>query len=230
MVGEVGDVVFEVRGLRCGRGVKDVSLRLYRGEVAGLAGLEDAGRSDLLEVLSGRARPACGEVLLGGRPVRFNQPWQAVLGGIAWLPADELPRLARLAIGDGDGVAMFAHWIEVLPSIVLLESPTAAMAELEKAAVRRFISKLTLGGKAVLVTSSDVSELLELSDRITVLHAGRVAGLLDRQAATREAIQQLASGAALISESQPASAGAVRFDRSWLGVEANPAAVGRLGS
>lgn len=203
MAGNVGDILLEVRGLRCGRTVRDVSLCVRRGEVLGLAGLQDAGTSDLLRSLFGMARPSCGEIRIDGRRVQFAYPWQAVYAGITWLPRGELPALAQFtangALTGGRGATTPSQWLARLPDIVLIEEPTADLDDDAKAGVHRFVSMLARQGRAVLVASSDVPELLSVSDRIVVLHTGRVAGVRNRRDATRESIEQLASGTALIS-------------------------------
>ena len=66
----------------------DVSLRLRRGEVLGIAGLLGSGRSELLKMLFGAYRIRSGEVALDGRPVRFRHIGEAMAAGIAYVPED----------------------------------------------------------------------------------------------------------------------------------------------
>ena len=63
--------------------LQDVSLSLRRGEVLALTGENGAGKSTLIKILGGALVPDAGEVLLDGRPVRFNSVRDARRAGIA---------------------------------------------------------------------------------------------------------------------------------------------------
>ena len=78
----------EVRGLRAGRSLHDVSFQLRAGEVLGLVALEGQGQDELFSVLSGDSRAAAGELLVDGRPVRFGHPADAIRQGMVLVPAD----------------------------------------------------------------------------------------------------------------------------------------------
>jgi ribose transport system ATP-binding protein len=80
-------VVLEARHL-AGGPLRDVSFRLRRGEVLGIAGLLGSGRSELLGMLFGDLPFQSGQLLLDGRPVRFARPKQAIAAGIALVPED----------------------------------------------------------------------------------------------------------------------------------------------
>jgi ribose transport system ATP-binding protein len=87
-VPEDAPVVLSVRGLSRPPAVHDVSLHLRAGEILGLAGLIGSGRSEVARAIFGADRPAAGDILLAGRPVRFRNPRAAVRAGIALLPED----------------------------------------------------------------------------------------------------------------------------------------------
>jgi ABC-type sugar transport system ATPase subunit/ribose/xylose/arabinose/galactoside ABC-type transport system permease subunit len=82
-----GPVLLEVRHLRSGAEVQDVSFTLHAGEVLGIYGLVGAGRTELCKALFG-ARPSQGDVRLDGAPVRFSKPRAAVKHGLALLTED----------------------------------------------------------------------------------------------------------------------------------------------
>jgi len=82
------EVVLEVRNLRRGRALKDVSFNLRRGEILGIAGLIGAGRTEVARAIFGADRIDSGEILVRGKPVRIRSPGDAVRHGIAYLSED----------------------------------------------------------------------------------------------------------------------------------------------
>ena len=78
--------------------------------------------------------------------------------------------------------------------VLMLDEPTRGVDVGAKAEIHRLIDELASAGQAVLMISSEMSELLHLSTRILVMRHGRVAGLLDRAEATQEKIMQLMAG------------------------------------
>jgi ribose transport system ATP-binding protein len=82
------EVVLEVRGLNRGRAVKDVSFKLYRGEILGFAGLVGAGRTEVARLIFGADHLDSGEIFLGGRHVTIHSPRDAVAHGIGYLSED----------------------------------------------------------------------------------------------------------------------------------------------
>src|SRR6267142_4054998 len=85
----LGEVVLDLRHLGCSAlGVTDVNLSVRAGEIVRLAGLLGAGRTELARVLFGLMPADEGQILLRGRPVRIENPAQAIAAGIAYLPED----------------------------------------------------------------------------------------------------------------------------------------------
>lgn len=84
----IGDTRLEVRGLRRGRAVRDVSFHVRRGEILGLAGLVGAGRTETVRLIFGADRREAGEILLDGRRLSILRPRDAIEAGIALLPED----------------------------------------------------------------------------------------------------------------------------------------------
>lgn len=76
--------------------------------------------------------------------------------------------------GGNQQKAIIAKWLEVGSRIILMSEPTAGIDVAAKAEVNRFIQKIAAEGKAILYTSSYISELMEVSDRIIVIYRGRV--------------------------------------------------------
>lgn len=103
----------------------------------------------------------------------------------------DLDPVADLSGGNQQKV-LLGKWLATEPDIVLLDEPTRGVDVNAKAQIHRVIRGLARQGKAVLVVSSDMAEVLELADRVVVLREGRVAGALDREQATEEAVLNLA--------------------------------------
>jgi ribose transport system ATP-binding protein len=82
------EVVLEVKNLRRGRVIQDVSFRLHRGEILGFAGLVGAGRTEVARAIFGADRPDGGEIWVEGRRVEIRSPADAVRHGIAYLSED----------------------------------------------------------------------------------------------------------------------------------------------
>ncbi len=83
----------EVRSLRAGTKLHDVSFELRAGEVLGLVALEGQGQDELFGVLSGSRRSDDGQLLVDGRPVRFGHPADAIREGLVFVPANRVEAL-----------------------------------------------------------------------------------------------------------------------------------------
>jgi inositol transport system ATP-binding protein len=97
----------------------------------------------------------------------------------------------RLSGGNQQKVVL-ARTLLTEPDVLLLDEPTRGIDIAAKAEVHAIIGQLTRAGKAVLLVSSELSELLALSDRILVMREGTVAGEVDPRQSTPEQILKLA--------------------------------------
>lgn len=78
------------------------------------------------------------------------------------------------------------------PDIIILDEPTRGIDVKTKSEIHRLMSSLACSGKAVLMVSSELPEILGMSDRILVLHEGILTGILNRDEATADRIMELA--------------------------------------
>ena len=78
------------------------------------------------------------------------------------------------------------------PQVVMLDEPTRGIDVGAKIEIYEMINQLTLDGKAVLLVSSELPELIGMSDRILMLREGRIGGSFDRGEATQEKLMQAA--------------------------------------
>ncbi len=81
-------LVMDVRQISQGGRLKDISFQVFRGEVLGITGLTGAGKTELLQVLSGCQKPDQGEIILNGKKIRFRLPKDAIRMGIYLIPED----------------------------------------------------------------------------------------------------------------------------------------------
>ena len=101
--------------------------------------------------------------------------------------------VGRLSGGNQQKV-MLAKMLESGPRILVIDEPTKGVDIGTKQEIHALLRELADAGAALLVISSDLPELLALSDRVLVMREGRITGELDREAATEEAVMALAAG------------------------------------
>ena len=103
--------------------------------------------------------------------------------------------------GGNQQKVVLGKWLANQPKVLILDEPTRGVDVGAKAEIHRLIRELTAQGMATVVISSDLPELLALSDRVLVMCEGRVAGELDGATATQEEVLGLALPAVLGAES-----------------------------
>lgn len=222
-----------------------VSIRVFPGEVLGMAGLVGAGRTELAEAVFGLRPIEQGSVTVNGVAISIVDPYSALEAGIAMVPEDRrahglllpegagfnvsLPNLDSLnrcglvdsrkanalstgwvnrlrirtpSLGQPVGLlsggnqqkVVFAKWLARNPKVLILDEPTRGVDVGARGEIYAIIDDLAAKGLAVWMITSDMEELLGISDRIAVLHEGNVAGVLPRSEATEERIMRLATG------------------------------------
>jgi len=102
-------------------------------------------------------------------------------------------RVAALSGGNQQKVVL-AKWLALGPNVLLVDEPTRGIDVGAKAEIYRLLRALAREGVAIVLISSDMEEILHLSDRVAVMHEGRVTGILDRADSTEERIMRLAVG------------------------------------
>lgn len=99
--------------------------------------------------------------------------------------------------GGNQQKIVLAKWLQTEPHVLILDEPTRGVDVHAKAEVHRLIAEQAARGVAVLLISSDLPEVLSMSDRVLVMREGRIVRELSRAEATPEAVIAAASGAAL---------------------------------
>jgi ribose transport system ATP-binding protein len=237
--------ILELKNVSDKKSVKGVSLRIYPGEIVGLAGLVGAGRTELVRTIFGLSELSEGQIILDGQQVHIKSPIDAIKLGIAHVPESRkeqglLPNLSvkenilmaqmptyrkfkllqykqinrdadryikELGIrtaskeqnvmglsGGNQQKVVIAKWLSIGPKILLLDEPTRGVDIGAKTEIHKIISKLAEQGLAVLMISSELPEVLGVSDRILVIHEGKLRAELSRDEATQEKIMYYATG------------------------------------
>ena len=100
-----------------------------------------------------------------------------------------------LSGGNQQKVAV-ARWLAIGPEVMILDEPTQGVDIGSKSEIHQIMVDLAEQGMAIVMISSELPEILGMSDRIAVMHGGTIAGILSRAEATQEKILALALGAA----------------------------------
>jgi D-xylose transport system ATP-binding protein len=249
---ELGEVALSVVNLTAtdadtGRKLVDnISFKVRKGEVLGIAGLMGSGRSELLMSIFG-AFPGrvSGVVEIEGRRTDIVSPSQAIRNGIGFVTEDRkryglvldqsirnnmvlaglkrvsgrfLTNLSRESAavrgpmnslrikapsaetitgtlsGGNQQKVVFGKWMQTDARILLLDEPTRGIDVGAKQELYGEINKMAENGLAVVLVSSELPEVLGLSDRVIVLHEGRFAGEFSREQATPERVMAAATG------------------------------------
>ncbi|QIK56722.1 sugar ABC transporter ATP-binding protein [Erysipelothrix sp. HDW6A] len=95
--------------------------------------------------------------------------------------------------GGNQQKVILARWLANNPDILILDEPTRGIDVGAKYEIYQIINDLAASGKSVIVVTSEMSELLGISDRIMVMCEGRVSGFLTREEATQESVMTLAT-------------------------------------
>lgn len=103
-------------------------------------------------------------------------------------------RTRNLSGGNQQKIAI-ARWLALQPRVLILDEPTRGIDVGAKAEIHALMSRLAKQGMGILMISSELPEILGVSDRIIVMHEGRIAAEFARGEATQEAIMLAATGA-----------------------------------
>jgi ribose transport system ATP-binding protein len=105
-----------------------------------------------------------------------------------------LQQKAMFLSGGNQQKVVVAKWLASQPKVLIMDEPTRGIDVGAKAEVHALMSQLAQTGMGVIMISSELPEILGMSDRILVMSEGRVAAILDREEATQERIMAYASG------------------------------------
>ncbi len=102
-------------------------------------------------------------------------------------------QLVRNLSGGNQQKVVLSKWINIRPTIFLIDEPTRGIDVGAKAEIYQLLRNLASDGISIIMVSSELPEILALSDRVLVMKGGSVAGILDRSAASEESVLMLAT-------------------------------------
>jgi ribose transport system ATP-binding protein len=102
--------------------------------------------------------------------------------------------LIRNLSGGNQQKVVIGKWLAMNPKVLILDEPTRGIDVGAKAEIYKLMRTLAENGAVILMISSDMEEVLHVSDRVAVMHEGKITGVLDRTACTEENVMQLAVG------------------------------------
>lgn len=103
---EKGETVLEVKDLCHPTEFAHIDFTLRKGEILGFYGLVGAGRTELMQALSGVSRPSHGEIRLNGRAVQFHQPADAIRAGIVCVPEERQKQGAIIEMSIAENISL----------------------------------------------------------------------------------------------------------------------------
>ena len=184
--------------IRSGGKLKQITS--YRSAVKnGLAYIPEERRTDglalTMSVADNVALPNRGVlsqlgVLIFGKIAKFSKRLADAVG----LRPPEIQRDAGDFSGGNQQKIVLAKWLGREPTVIVLDEPTRGVDVGAKAEIHRLVNELADNGAAVLVVSSDLPELLDISDIIHVVRDGKVVGTLPSEVADEKSVMTLASG------------------------------------
>ncbi|MBQ3138340.1 MAG: sugar ABC transporter ATP-binding protein [Ruminococcus sp.] len=99
--------------------------------------------------------------------------------------------------GGNQQKVVFAKWVYTEPKILILDEPTRGVDIGAKKEIYSVINDLAAKGVAIILVSSELPEVLGMSDRIMVVHEGKITGIIDAKDADQEKVMTLATGGTL---------------------------------
>jgi len=224
------DVVLKVENLS-GKGFRDISFELHKGEILGFFGLVGAMRTEVMRAVFGADPALGGEVYLHGKRLKNTSPYDCVKAGIGLISENrkeegfignlnnadnialpsvrkfqrgifvnrELKNKNAVAVGGQVGLTpndpnfmtaslsggnaqkvILAKWISTDADVLVLDEPTKGIDIGAKAEIYKLMEQMVEEGKSIIMVSSELTEVMGMSDRIIVMREGKIAAELPR--------------------------------------------------
>jgi ribose transport system ATP-binding protein len=229
----------------CGKGFRDISFAVHRGEILGISGLVGAKRTEIVRAIFGADRLESGRIIYEGEEIKIRSPYHAIVRGIALVPEDRktqgvilklsigwnltvaiLKRLSKLFVvnakeekkvidqyknilkikmvsesqpvsslsGGNQQKLVLSKWLACNSKLIIFDEPTRGIDVGAKREIYTLINELADRGLGVILISSEIDEMIGLSDRMIVLAEGEITGRLEREEFDKQHILDLESG------------------------------------
>jgi len=195
----MGDPVLEVEDLAREGVLEPVSLEIRAGEILGVAGLMGSGRTELARAIFGADRQenitltSLDEISVFGVLDLGSEREQAqTMVDRLTIRTPSLDQISMDLSGGNQQKVVLARWIAARCRVLLFDEPTRGIDVGAKVEIYELIGELVEQGVAILLISSEMSELIGLADRVAVMHEGALQGVLPRAEVTQERIMELA--------------------------------------
>ena len=179
---EIGEPLLEVKDLKSGQLFEDVTFHVGKGEIVGFAGLVGAGRTEVMRCLFGLDPIDGGTVKVHGKEIKIKRVADATKAGMVMLS------------GGTQQKVLLAKWMMRDAEVLILDEPTRGIDVGAKFEIYKLMTEVAQAGKAVVMVSSELPELIGMCDRIYVMNQGHIAGELKREEFSQEAIMVYATG------------------------------------
>ncbi|MBV7273944.1 sugar ABC transporter ATP-binding protein [Clostridium thailandense] len=240
---KLNEVIMEVNNLNRKNVLKDISFRLHKGEILGLAGLVGAGRTELVRAIFGADKIDSGEIKIKGKKVKIKNPIDAKRNGMALLTEDrkqqglvlkfsiksnisitKLKKICKKGLlskdmeskaaaiyvdklliktpsskqkalnlsGGNQQKVVIGKWLFADSEILFLDEPTRGIDVGAKYEIYCIMNELIKEGKSIIMISSEMPEVIAMSDRIIVMHEGQIKGEISKDCASPEKIMEYA--------------------------------------
>ncbi len=133
-------------------------------------------------------------LISAGRERREASVWTTLLQVKGSLDAS----VSTLSGGNQQKVVL-AKWLATKPTLLIVDEPTRGIDVGTKAEVHRLLSELAVQGIAIIMISSELPEVLGMSDRVIVVREGRISATIDRADATAESVMHAATSSSEVS-------------------------------
>lgn len=103
-------------------------------------------------------------------------------------------QVVKTLSGGNQQKVVFGKWLGIEPKVLILDEPTRGVDVVAKKEIYDIMNQLTEHGVSIIMVSSELPEILGMSDRIMVIHEGEIAAIFNREEATQEKIMAAATG------------------------------------
>lgn len=169
----------------------NVSFEIEPGEIRGLIGENGAGKSTIIKSIAGAIQFDEGKIIVDGKEYTAMNPTLAIQEMRIATPSPH--QLVKNLSGGNQQKVVIGKVLATETRIIIFDEPTRGIDVAAKQEIYRLMNDLTKQGISILMISSDMEELLGMSDRIVVMNEGAVAGELTKDQFSQVAVMELAS-------------------------------------